>query len=90
MAGSGRLPHGVTRAAGFTVVELAVVCSMIAILSAMAIPVAKYSLKRQNEMELRYDLRLLRDAIPRNHGLQSRNRGRVPEKIPIGIQRKMP
>ena len=52
-------------AQGFTVVELAVVCSMIAILSAMAIPVAKYSLKRQNEMELRYDLRLLRDAIDR-------------------------
>jgi general secretion pathway protein G len=48
---------------GFTVVELAVVCSMIAILTAMAIPVVKYSLKRQNEMELRYDLRLMRDAI---------------------------
>jgi general secretion pathway protein G len=48
---------------GFTVVELAVVCSMIAILTAMAIPVAKYSMKRQNEMELRYDLRMMRDAI---------------------------
>jgi general secretion pathway protein G len=55
--------RSISGAAGFTVVELAVVCSMIAILSAMAIPVAKYSLKRQNEMELRYDLRLLRDAI---------------------------
>ncbi len=48
---------------GFTVVELAVVCSMIAILTGMAIPIVKYSLKRQNEMELRYDLRLMRDAI---------------------------
>ncbi len=36
---------------------------MIAILTAMAIPVAKYSLKRQDEMELRYDLRMMRDAI---------------------------
>lgn len=48
---------------GFTVVELSVVCAMIAILTAMAIPVAKYSIKRQNEMELKYDLRLLRDAL---------------------------
>jgi general secretion pathway protein G len=53
-----RRAHG-----GFTIVELAVVCSMIAILTAMAIPVAKYSIKRQNEIELRYDLRLMRDAI---------------------------
>ena len=36
---------------------------MIAILTAMAIPIVKYSLKRQNEMELRYDLRMLREAI---------------------------
>jgi len=53
------------RARGFTIVELAVVCSMIAILSAMAVPVVKYSIKRQNEMELKYDLRLIRDAIDR-------------------------
>jgi general secretion pathway protein G len=52
-----------SRSRGFTVVELAVVCSMIAILSAMAIPIVKYSMKRQNEMELRYELRLMRDAI---------------------------
>jgi general secretion pathway protein G len=51
------------RQQGFTVVELSVVCAMIAILTAMAIPVAKYSIKRQNEMELKYDLRLLRDAL---------------------------
>ena len=38
---------------------------MIAILSAMAVPVVKYSIKRQNEMELKYDLRLMRDAIDR-------------------------
>jgi general secretion pathway protein G len=44
-------------------VELAVVCSMIAILSAMAIPVVKFSIKRQSEMELHYELRQMRDAI---------------------------
>lgn len=50
-------------AAGFTMVELAVVAAMIAILAAMAVPVARYSLRRQKELELRYELRLMREAI---------------------------
>lgn len=48
---------------GFSMVELAVVCSMIAILTAMAVPVARYTLKRQNELELRHHLRVMREAI---------------------------
>jgi general secretion pathway protein G len=51
------------RYAGFTVVELAVVAAMIAILAAMAVPVARYSLRRQKELELRYELRMMREAI---------------------------
>jgi general secretion pathway protein G len=52
-------------AAGFTMVELAVVAVMIAILAAMAVPIARYSLRRQKELELRYELRVMRDAIDR-------------------------
>ena len=48
---------------GFTIVELAVVATMIAILAAMAVPVARYSLRRQKELELRHSLRTMRDAI---------------------------
>jgi general secretion pathway protein G len=48
---------------GFTIVELAVVAAMIAILTAMVVPVAKYTVKRQDEIELRYQLRLMRDAV---------------------------
>ena len=44
-------------------VELAIVAAMIAILAAMAVPVARYSLRRQKELELRYQLRMMRDAI---------------------------
>jgi general secretion pathway protein G len=44
-------------------VEMAVVAAMITILTAMAIPVARYALKRQDELELHYQLRLLRNAI---------------------------
>ena len=51
------------RERGFTMVEMAVVAAMITILTAMAIPVAKYTLKRQDEIELRYQLRLVRNAI---------------------------
>jgi len=59
-----RLPApGFRRQAGFTMVEMAVVAAMITILSAMAIPVARYALKRQNELELRYQLRLMRNAL---------------------------
>jgi general secretion pathway protein G len=67
---------------GFTIVELAVVCSMIAILTAMAIPVARYSLKRQNEAELRYDLRLMRDAIDKYK--QYADTGLI--QIPLGTE----
>lgn len=51
------------REAGFTMVEMAVVAAMITILAAMAIPVARYTQKRQNELELRYQLRLMRNAL---------------------------
>lgn len=51
------------REGGFTIVELAVVCTMVAILAAMVVPIARYAVKRQNELELRHHLRVMRDAI---------------------------
>jgi general secretion pathway protein G len=48
---------------GFTMVELTIVCALIMILTAMVIPVSRYAMKRQKEVELRYDLRLMREAI---------------------------
>jgi general secretion pathway protein G len=60
---ASRLTPYASRQHGFTIVELAVVCAMIAILTAMVVPVAKYTLKRQDEIELHYQLRLMRDAI---------------------------
>ena len=60
---ASRLRPPASRQAGFTIVELAVVAAMIAILTAMVVPVARYTVKRQDEIELRYQLRLMRDAI---------------------------
>jgi len=50
-------------APGFTMVELAVVASIIAILAAMVVPVVRYTVKRQDELELRFALRTMRDAV---------------------------
>jgi len=48
---------------GYTMVELVVVCSVLVILAAVALPTAKYSIKRGKEMELRQALRQMRNAI---------------------------
>jgi general secretion pathway protein G len=74
-----RLPSPVSRQGGFTVVELAVVAAMIAILTAMVVPVAKYTIKRQDEIELRYQLRLMRDAIDKYK--QFSDLGLIPPQI---------
>ncbi len=74
-----RLPPSASRSGGFTVVEVAVVAAMIAILTAMVVPVARYTLKRQNEIELRYDLRLMRDAIDKYK--QYSDSGLIPPHI---------
>jgi general secretion pathway protein G len=52
-------------ASGFTLVELIVATAILAILSTMALPLARLSIKREKERELRYDLWQIRDAIDR-------------------------
>jgi general secretion pathway protein G len=74
-----RLPSPVSRERGFTVVELAVVAAMIAILTAMVVPVARYTLKRQDEIELRYQLRLMRNALDKYK--QYSDLGLIPVQI---------
>jgi general secretion pathway protein G len=58
-----RAPSARRPASGFTMVELVVVASVILILSAMVVPVVRYTVKRQDELELKQNLRTMRDAI---------------------------
>jgi general secretion pathway protein G len=54
-----------TRAGGWTFVELLVVTTIILVLASAVMPLAKVTMRRQREMELRRDLRELRTAIDR-------------------------
>src|SRR5258707_8663911 len=63
--------------AGMTLLELIVACAILMILSSAALPIAKYSIIRQREAELRRDLREVRDAIDRYKDAADRNQIRV-------------
>ena len=52
-----------TREGGFTFVELLVVCTILLILASAVMPLARVSIQRQREAELRRSLREMRTAI---------------------------
>ena len=66
------LPSAIRRESaqrGFTLAELVTVCAIIAILAAVALPVARFSMRRQKEIELHDRLRKITEAIDRFHDL---------------------
>lgn len=48
---------------GITLTELVVVMAVMSILASVAMPMLRVSVKRSKEMQLRQDLRIMRDAI---------------------------
>lgn len=58
---------------GMTLLELIIACAILLILSSAALPVARFTVVRQREKELRLDLRELRNAIDRYKDLADRN-----------------
>ena len=55
--------RGDDRSAGYSLVELILVCVLLVILAAVALPTARYTIKRGKEIELRAALREMRNAI---------------------------
>ena len=66
-----------TGQAGMTLLELIIACTILLILSSAAMPLARYTIMRQRETELRQDLREMRNAIDRYKDLSDRNLIRV-------------
>ncbi len=67
----------ISMAAGMTLLELILACSILMILSSAALPIARYTIIHKKEELLRYDLRQMRDAIDRYKDLADRNLIRV-------------
>lgn len=62
---------------GMTLLELIIACSILLILSSMALPIFRYTVMRQKETDLRYDLRTMKDAIDRYKDLADQHKFRT-------------
>lgn len=69
---------------GFTIAELIVAIGIIGILASLALPVAKYGIRRQKEIELRDRLRKITEAIDRFHDLMTMPQGQPVAGQPPG------
>jgi general secretion pathway protein G len=56
-----------------TLIELVIACGILLVLSSAALPVARMTVKRQRESELRRELREMRDAIDRYKDAADKN-----------------
>jgi general secretion pathway protein G len=65
--------HRRSAQSGMTLLELIIACAILLILSSAALPVARFTVVRQREKELRQDLRDMRNAIDRYKDLADRN-----------------
>ncbi|MBU1186277.1 MAG: prepilin-type N-terminal cleavage/methylation domain-containing protein [Acidobacteria bacterium] len=68
------------RRKGFSITELLVTMAIIAVIAAVALPLAETSVKRGKEIELRRNLRLLRESIDAYKKLADENKFEFDEE----------
>ncbi len=66
------------RQRGFTLLELVVTATVLLILASALVPLAKNGLKREKELELRRDLREMRQAIDNYKALADQQKIKAP------------
>jgi general secretion pathway protein G len=64
---------------GFTLTEMMVTLTVLAILAGAALPLVKTAVKREKEIELRRDLRMIREAIDAYKKLADENKIEIGE-----------
>ena len=75
---SGRYVHRrFSKTTGMTLLELIIACSILLVLSSMALPIFRYTVIREKEAELRYDLRTMKEAIDRYKELAEQHKFRT-------------
>jgi general secretion pathway protein G len=65
--------HGARPERGFTLLELIIATAILVVLSTMVIPMARVTIQREKERQLRFDLWEMRDAIDRYKADADRN-----------------
>jgi prepilin-type N-terminal cleavage/methylation domain-containing protein len=69
---------------GFTIAELITVVAILGILAAMVVPTARFTHRRQKEIELREKIRRITDSIDRYHDLRVRGQIKDPPEMTQG------
>lgn len=77
-------------ARGFTLIELMVVMTILALLLSLAVPRYFHSLDKAREATLRQDLDTMRDAIDKFHGDNGRYPGSLEELVTRKYLRAIP